>query len=90
MNETIAVALPFQLVENELVLDPAAIDNRSLAGCLDWLLHEAHSAAVRDGNTIRFEAEAERILRSAVCLKTALPEASLAECLNTAIIWERG
>jgi hypothetical protein len=34
--------------------------------------------------------ELERIMRAAVILKAANPEASFMECLDTAIIWERG
>lgn len=68
---------PFGLTRDELVLDPAA-ESSDLAHLLRWLSD--------DGS----EAEVERILHGTVCLKAALPEASLADCLGTAIIWERG
>lgn len=72
------VPLPFGLTEKELVLDPATRTNQSVAPGLKFLAQDANIH------------EVERIMTSTVLLKTAHPEYTLGECLETAIIWERG
>jgi hypothetical protein len=86
MKETIDIPIPFDLDREQLHLDPAAI------GAVDqpweWLVYELTHGK-------RNEEEMERIMRSFVILYHHLHRANqtaatMAECLDTAIIWERG
>jgi hypothetical protein len=82
------VAAPFNLTDEELVLDPATVKHgpRSVHESLDWMT-----------DTQTTEDEIERILRGAVVLYARLrgpddcePTITFSQCLDTAIIWERG
>jgi hypothetical protein len=70
------VHIPFNLTIGELVLDDAARDS-GLGTELQWLFEQA---------TVE---ELPRILLSAVLLFEA-GAGTIAECLHTGIIWERG
>lgn len=72
------VPLPFDLTEDVLVLDPATPKNQALAHGLEFLVNDANIH------------EAHRIMLCTILLKTKHPEYTLGECLDTAIIWERG
>jgi len=78
MSATIAIMIPFDLRPDELVPDPNARED--LGDCLAWL-----SLNVTD------DEECERIFRSAVVLFHAQRgRATFAECIGSAMIWERG
>jgi hypothetical protein len=86
MRHSIDIPIPFDLGHDELHLDPASV------GAVDhpweWLVYEL-SHGKRD------EAEMERIMRSFVILyhhqhRIHKTKATMSECLDTAIIWERG
>jgi hypothetical protein len=75
--EKLRRALPYNLTEDQLVLEPGT-DNADLGACLEWL------------GTHADEDEATRILDAALILHKAHPEHRIAACIETAIIWERG
>lgn len=83
MHSSMPVELPYNLSEDELVLDPACVtDEPPLMGWwghFSWLV-----------NTGGDDEEIERVLRGIVLLKAKHPEYTLEQCAHTAIIWERG
>ena len=82
MHSSMPVELPYNLSEDELVLDPATLRdpfNR------DWWVHFTWLVTTKEDDE-----EIERTRRSVVLLKTKHPEYTLDQCMDTAIIWERG
>lgn len=76
---TTEITIPFNLEPHELVLDPATVER-------------GFSSIIRSARFMSDEAgieEIERVLTAAVCLFHA-GAGTIAECLDTAIIWERG
>jgi hypothetical protein len=78
---SVSVTIPFNLTEAELVIDPAAKDS-DLQTELEWLTED-------DSPWMDRPAELDSIFRSTVALYQA-GAGTFAECLHTAIIWERG
>jgi hypothetical protein len=75
------VLIPYNLREDELVLDPAVLNHKdtdSIQAVLEWLF----ATGMRDE-------ELERIMRGTICLFAA-KAGTFRQCLDTAVIWERG
>jgi hypothetical protein len=73
---TVELNIPFGLTRDEIKLDPAS-RNSIISNELEWLTNNAT------------EEELPRILLSAVILHE-VGGFHIADCLHTAIIWERG
>lgn len=76
MASSMQISIPFNLTEEEVVLDPAAKGAR-LGIELEWLFENAT------------EGELPLILTSAACLWEK-KQGTIAECLSSAIVWMRG
>jgi hypothetical protein len=77
----VEIKIPFDLTTEELVIDPAAKD-ADLQKELEWL-------TLNDSPWMGRPAELDSIFRSTCALYQA-DAGTFAECLRTAIIWERG
>jgi hypothetical protein len=81
-RQLIDIPLPYNLTEEEVVLEPHLYKSRGILENLRWLAYEYENHRLDDE-------ELELIMRSAVLLhhKTKAP---MGECLDTAIVWDRG
>lgn len=77
----VEIQIPFGLTIDELVIDPAAKDS-DLQHELEWLTQN-------DSPWMDRPAELYSIFRS-TCALYGADAGTFAECLHTAIIWERG
>jgi len=76
----VPIAIPYGLHANDLSIDPGSKDISP--GYIHGLLNEL---------ALRWSAEeVERVFASTVLLKSTCGDASLAQCLDTAMTWERG
>jgi hypothetical protein len=78
---SVEIKIPFDLGVEDLVIDPAAHD-AMLQDELEWLTKD-------DSPWMDRPAELDSIFRS-TCALYGAGAGTFAECLRTAIIWERG
>jgi hypothetical protein len=80
MPNTYTIAIPFNLTPEELILE-AHGEEQSVLDQLHWLKATSHPG---------LDGELDRVLTCTVLLRAANPDASLEDCVRTAIVWERG
>lgn len=77
MPNSISVDLPYNLKPDQLKVESTV----SLFSAMEFLMDEVSWSD---------EVTVERLMRAAVVLKAANPTVPFGNCLDTALIWERG